>query len=270
MLPSAEEPRPFTVRGIPAAHRAIHVSNGTTEVILASNIETFAAGARLPREPWIDMDWAKVDERPCDLADLRDSVTIYDLLDQGELTRIRRGSRSLLVMPMEDGAARKHPVVKLLSEKISAAIGPIERLEYAGTAFDPPMLPTVSRCPQTGAYVGLHIDTFDRLSLQSRESAPLRLSINVGLAARYFLFLDLPLRSLLLKLDEQQTQEVAPHLAGQAFTRAYPNYPIIRVRIEPGQAYVAATENMVHDGSSAGIAGVGQNVSFRVLFKPPV
>ena len=137
MLPFAEEPRPFTVRGIPAAHRAIHVSNGTTEVIPANNVETFVAGARLPQEPWIDMDWATVDERPWDLADLRDSVTIYDLLDPDELTRIRRGLRSLLVMPMEDGAAHKHPVVKMLSEKIATAIGPIERLEYAGTAFDP-------------------------------------------------------------------------------------------------------------------------------------
>jgi len=195
---------------------------------------------------------------------------MYDLLDQDELTRIRRASRSLLVMPLEDGAAGKHPIVKMLSEKIATVIGPMEALEYAGAAFDPPMLPTVSRCPQTGAYVGLHIDTFHRLSLQSRESAPLRVSINVGLAARYFLFLDLPLRSLVRKLDERRTKEVAPHLAGQAFTRAYPNYPIIRVRIDPGQAYVAPTENMLHDGSSAGIAGVGQNISFRVLFKQSV
>jgi hypothetical protein len=35
------------------------------------------------------------------------------------------------------------------------------------------------------------------------------------------------------------------------FMRHYNDYPVVRVMIRPGEAYLAPTENIIHDGSSA-------------------
>ena len=37
---------------------------------------------------------------------------------------------------------------------------------------------------------------------------------------------------------------------GQAFMQRYPDYPVIKVRVAPGEAYIAPTENMIHDAST--------------------
>jgi hypothetical protein len=34
------------------------------------------------------------------------------------------------------------------------------------------------------------------------------------------------------------------------FLQVFENHPITRIRISPGQAYIAPTENLVHDGST--------------------
>ena len=33
------------------------------------------------------------------------------------------------------------------------------------------------------------------------------------------------------------------------FLTKYPNYPVFRIKIEPGEAYIAPTENIIHDGA---------------------
>jgi hypothetical protein len=34
------------------------------------------------------------------------------------------------------------------------------------------------------------------------------------------------------------------------FFETFPDYPVVRIRVAPGEAYIAPTENMVHDGST--------------------
>ena len=36
------------------------------------------------------------------------------------------------------------------------------------------------------------------------------------------------------------------------FMRCFPDYPVIRLRIAPNEAYIAPTENIIHDGSTLG------------------
>jgi hypothetical protein len=33
----------------------------------------------------------------------------------------------------------------------------------------------------------------------------------------------------------------------------YPTYPVVRLRIGPGEGYIAPTENVIHDGSTIGM-----------------
>jgi hypothetical protein len=51
--------------------------------------------------------------------------------------------------------------------------------------------------------------------------------------------------------------------------RAYPDYPVTALTIHPGEAYIAATENLIHDGSSMGLTD--PDVLFTILgeFTPP-
>jgi hypothetical protein len=39
---------------------------------------------------------------------------------------------------------------------------------------------------------------------------------------------------------------------GQRFMRSWPGYPVIRLRIDPGEAYILPTDNLVHDASTEG------------------
>ena len=34
----------------------------------------------------------------------------------------------------------------------------------------------------------------------------------------------------------------------ELFLSNYPDYPVIKIRVSPGEAYIAPTENMIHDG----------------------
>lgn len=38
---------------------------------------------------------------------------------------------------------------------------------------------------------------------------------------------------------------------GQRFMRACPDYPVVRLQIEPGEAYILPTDNLMHDASTA-------------------
>ena len=39
-----------------------------------------------------------------------------------------------------------------------------------------------------------------------------------------------------------------PTILGRKFLRVFDDYPITRIRVKPGDAYIAPTENIVHDG----------------------
>ena len=56
------------------------------------------------------------------------------------------------------------------------------------------------------------------------------------------------------------TTTFTPGLAdrvGQAFLKRFPGYPVVKIRLKPGEAYIAPTENMLHEGSSLHIDETG-------------
>jgi hypothetical protein len=52
----------------------------------------------------------------------------------------------------------------------------------------------------------------------------------------------------------------------QDFMTLFPSYPVVRVRIHPGEAYVAPTENILHDGSSIDMNAMDITFSIRGRF----
>jgi hypothetical protein len=112
-------------------------------------------------------------------------------------------------------------------------------------------LPTATT-DDTGAHVGLHIDNWYRSKLAERVNAPNRISINLGVTARFLLYINLPLATIGALAAEQfafDTQAGDTRNAlRQLFMSRCGSYPVVRVRLDPGEGYIAPTENMIHDG----------------------
>ncbi|WP_225731874.1 MULTISPECIES: hypothetical protein [unclassified Nocardia] len=144
-------------------------------------------------------------------------------------------------------------------------IGLVEMLRWANTLTDPdrpeidaPLLygktPVGNPTMTTGSHglrVGLHVDSWYRSPLAERAAAPNRLSVNLGQHDRCLLCVNAPLHVMEQVLREGNMLEGAdnPRYAlGKRFMEMFPRYPVTKVTIHPGEAYIAPTENVLHDG----------------------
>jgi len=102
-------------------------------------------------------------------------------------------------------------------------------------------------------YIGLHLDSWDNLELARRLESTNRICVNIGASSRYFLFLPFSLEQMKHILSTRHQKASIHHLAiGDHFMEQFPTVPAIRCRLAPGEAYIAPTENLIHDGSSEG------------------
>lgn len=113
---------------------------------------------------------------------------------------------------------------------------------FAAPGFD--LTATVDR--KLGKRIGLHVDSWSRSGIGQRKSAGNRLCVNVGDKPRALLFINLPVAEIYARL--KLTHEPQASEMGRAFMRQFPNYPVARIEVRPGEAYIAPTENIIHDG----------------------
>lgn len=113
---------------------------------------------------------------------------------------------------------------------------------------------STTRDRSDGKLTGLHIDRWERRPLESLSSARNRVCLNMGPGPRWLVFMAIGL------------QEMAAHCAieppisfttahAQMYLRQHPLTPVYRLRIEPGEAYVASTESLIHDGQASSADG---------------
>jgi hypothetical protein len=145
-------------------------------------------------------------------------------------------------------------------------------------------LPTVTIHPDSEQFVGMHVDNWTRLPLDQRHLAPQRICINLGSHPRYFLFVNISIRQVLTAAEQASAADLdlpgcramirknqlsslnrsaCGTLVGRAFLASSPRYPVIRLKLNPGEAYIAPTENLIHDGSSLGALGHDISLSLR-------
>jgi hypothetical protein len=138
---------------------------------------------------------------------------------------------------------------KVIAQKLPYLTSPIA----AGFWFVEPGLTTttVSSAERDGCQytVGLHVDSWDRLPINSRDTASWRICVNLGPSARHFMFLPHKVSTLAKQLDyyPPTTDELVSR-----YLRTTSSPVVARILIKPGEAYLAPTENIIHDGSSAG------------------
>jgi hypothetical protein len=133
----------------------------------------------------------------------------------------------------------------------------------------PKGLRTVTFNPKENRYLGLHLDSWEKKSLDELKSVRNRLCINLGRSPRYFLYMNLQIKQLqsILKLPNQSNARALI----QTFLERFPDYPVIRVKLNPFEAYIAPTENLIHDGSSEDQQYQDVQITLRSYFGvPPV
>jgi len=246
----------------------IELSSGTR---VADTVETthvaggfaYEEGARLPREPWRrpteeETESLIVAEVPRNMAT---SAAIVKL--PGEFSNeLREAIRSGNTESLE---------VKLLQPlRTICELG--EPLHCIGPSRNPANLKTVTINHDIGRYNGLHVDNWDDSDLDSRHLATNRICVNIGQDDRYFLFLPLLLMDIASALAEEMGPDwEAPGrytVVGRQFMERFPNVPVVRCRLAPGEAYVAPTENLVHDGSSVGQSDLDEQFTIRGHIRP--
>ena len=131
----------------------------------------------------------------------------------------------------------------------------------------PKGLRTVTYNPREERYLGLHLDSWEKQPLNKLAEVRNRLCINLGRSARYFLFINQEIRSLQRILGTPQQSH--PRTLIQNFISSNPDYPVIRVKLNPFEAYIAPTENLIHDGSSEGQEFQDVQITLRSYFQVP-
>jgi hypothetical protein len=125
--------------------------------------------------------------------------------------------------------------------------------------FNQPGLPTTSN-HRDPILLGIHTDTVCNVRIAERRYSPTRLCLNLGDEPRYLLFINLSLDQIEAMLDEARVTYTEspgePPLSAfrAAFMSTFDDYPVLKLRIDPGQGYLAPTENVIHDGCTEGRA----------------
>jgi hypothetical protein len=129
-----------------------------------------------------------------------------------------------------------------------------EPLTCIGRTSNPPALKTTTVDTSMKKFIGLHVDNWDDNPVQWRDRAINRISINIGRSVRYFLFLPLSVVEIAKLMADVivcgRVQSPDYTGLGRLFVERFPNFPVVRCRLAPNEAYIAPTENLVHDGSS--------------------
>lgn len=135
-----------------------------------------------------------------------------------------------------------------------------------------PGLSTATIDKKRGCRNGLHTDSWDKLPLAQKPESTNRICVNLGLDSRYFLFVNLTEMDIfeMLGCDESDVSKPWTRQLTHEFMQHYPDYPVVKLRIAPGEAYIAPTENMIHDASTAEMQHLDIKVMMRGYYRIPV
>lgn len=259
----------------------VELSTGTTAANATSLAELYSESASIPKEPWRvpssreneilyirtlpetmpTGSWISVVQVPTRVytyfaalrevsRTIKDPKEFQDLLEQGNY---------------------QDSVLFAINYITAFTMVPQPHDLVGGVFAAPPNAQTTTR-DNTGRFLGMHVDGWYKLTLEEKLAAPNRISINIGYEDRFLLYINLTLQqvSQIMQEQHQEVQERYEYMIGlrTAFMKYFPEYPVVRVRIKPGEAYIAPTENFIHDGSSFGQSTLDIQVNARGIFDP--
>jgi hypothetical protein len=229
----------------------------------------YRPGAVIPREPW----------RAATVADL---ATHFDADDRWQ----RHGSIAFATLPAAErraleqlrlaslpaADANDHRLVARLSQACLEIIADYFRCSPGtrcyGVGVNGPDMLTTSIDRNIDRIVGLHVDHWDQLPLTVRATANNRLAVNVGDSTYYFMVVPTTLETMARRLDLPFSDAVDLNVLPNHFMAAFPELPVWRLEIAPGDVYIAPTDNVIHDGSTSGVTTSSRQLVFRGVIEP--
>ena len=215
----------------------------------------------LPRD-----DWRPASERERDLLLSSQPVPAADAVTLVEIDPSLRDTFWEEILPRIVNASpaptpeERSALLGEFAERIVASLSvrssiTARSLGSCDIAIVPPHRPSTAFNFKSRSYVGLHIDNQGKHSLEERRNAFQLLSINFGRAKRYFHFVNLSVPDILDALGiEIDADAEESFFASQAlkdlFLDKFNEYPVVRVVLEPDQAYITVNKNCIHDGAT--------------------
>jgi hypothetical protein len=239
--------------------RRLLVSAGTREVTpQEADTLRYDLDAILPRPPWR----VASNEESARLTARGVSLVSFPALLVGRLTEL--GLAGVCNQRDAHLFCERHDVRRALNDLVECATRMVSRTEdmrVQGMSVRAPGLLTTTVDPSRDRRIGIHIDSWDRLSIPARAKARNRLNINLGTEPRYLLLVDAP-------IDEMPPADaIQGSVNATAFAKDYlrtnPNVPVMQLEIRPGEAYMAPTERLPHDSTTA--MKQAPDISFTIL-----
>jgi hypothetical protein len=218
--------------------------------VTSDHDEEFHPGSLIPGGTWVKTaEEPRADKRPwlafSDGASLRHNVVLLKLpaeASAGHLLSESQATYSDARLP--DLRARLDEVCRMLTSEPDA-------LDHKGTfrGFRSERTMCTTRHPGDRRLVGLHLDTLQSEPVATLHRATSRLCLNLGPNPRWFVFLPLDVDAVIDACGLGETDVLySRHFRQTVVQRAHP--PVSRVRLDPGEAYIAPTQLMLHDGQS--------------------
>jgi hypothetical protein len=267
-------------KGIEYEPSRIQIARATVEAVATKRLP-YECGAIIPRSPWSSLNAREQNALLTPRLSKPNSSFIMILkLPPKQISMFRELQNAA-------GTGNKKEVYRYISTRsftanIKAFTAYLERHYQCagkdskikevegGILINSPGMPTTTRHPTTRKLVGLHLDDWSRLPLDNRKNAENRMCVNLGSQDRHFLFLNLLIdqvyKAVAHYCDQPLPEDAAGTDTARKFLRLFPLYPICRLRLRPGDAYIAPTEQVVHDGSSLNMSGLDVTLSLRGRF----
>jgi hypothetical protein len=237
----------------------IESSAGSRSVTSIEVAEGYESEARLPAEPWrrlSDSDF-RILHRSQKPEILGSSVAIVRL-PAGVTSKLRSKLGTRLPTSIQNA------VTDLTEAMVHSGSEPI----WLGANSAPHGRVTITQDTRIQRYIGLHVDSWDDESLDKRAQSRNRICFNLGSERRYFLFVPYSLQTIanFVRASGGEVLPNAPTTLGRLFLKIFPQIPILRCELMPGEGYIAPTENILHDASTVGTKSLDRSLTIRGHF----
>lgn len=160
------------------------------------------------------------------------------------------------------GHLRNHPkLMGKIEMELQEFVHPLQITEnkrFLGFAISEPLISTGFNV-ESGKFFGLHFDNSGYPCFANLDR-PNRILVNCGKSSRHLYYMNLDISQLMTRYgtDFKSERELST-----TFFEQHPKYPVIRIRLDPGQGYLAPTDNIIHDGNSSSVEQ--KDIFFSIL-----
>jgi hypothetical protein len=252
----------------------VYISNGQTSPA-DSQLQFYRAGAFIPKKPWREPTDAEIDLLFSNQPDLeyQENIGITKIPDSiaaqfMELGINRVTSYDDLFETITKSESKYLKAQNELDEYVDGLLVIKQSKQKHNIIINPAGMETLTVNTNTGNLTGMHVDDWDQLALGELHKSRNRICINLGLQDRFFLYVNLTLTRIRdLLAEKTDFSKSGKRQIAAYFYSHFPEYPIIKLRVKPFEAYIAPTENVIHDGCTEGIVYKDIQLTLRGFYK---